>query len=77
MEAASPYCAPVHPARQLEQLLVKGVLHMRAGRRSLTWRGQAFRFQRLSSDPQADALWSDFDLRGTRWLAELLSAPAF
>ena len=70
---------------------------MRAGTRSLTWRGQAFRFQRLSSDPQAEALWAvwrrgefigtmacssevttkDFDLRGTRWLAELLGAPAF
>jgi hypothetical protein len=70
---------------------------MRDGTRSLAWRGQAFRFQRLISDPQVDALWAvwrrgefigtmacssevttkDFDLRGTRWLAELLDAPAF
>lgn len=69
---------------------------MRDRARSLTWRGQAFRFQCLPTpDRDSDApLWAvsrrgefigmmvcptevttkDFDLRGLRWLGELLGA---
>ena len=66
---------------------------MRSRTRSLTWRGQVFRFQYLRSDTSSDTeLWAvsrhgefigtmpcstevttkDFDVRGSRWLAELL-----
>jgi hypothetical protein len=66
---------------------------MRTRARSLTWHGQAFRFQRMpAEDPNQQTLWAvsrqgefigvmpctdeittrDFDLRGIRWLRELL-----
>jgi hypothetical protein len=69
---------------------------MRAGSRLLSWGGQPFRFQRLSTDSEGDALWAvsrrgefigtmacssevttkEFDMRGTRWLVELLGTRA-
>jgi hypothetical protein len=70
-----------------------GMAPVRTHSRSLTWHGQAFRFQYLPSDLSLETpLWAvsrsgefigtmtcppevttkDFDVRGLRWLGELL-----